>query len=508
VSFLSFYGFEVPVSPDGLAHTDDTIKADMRAVDGTLLRSRLVELRGLEFSTPITEAELGAALRDFLKSRGERWGFDLSGTTADVYGAKGTPPLTSVYGSRGSEVLDDGTTQVAIPKFGSGCVELAPATTNLYTSNVATGTDTNGDTTGFTALNSASLSSSAAAAWQGTKSLLVDSAASAGSGMQASKAACVASTVHTVSVYLRAASGSPVVDVSLADVTNGSSSTPKVITLSTAHWTRVECTHSSGIGTPTMALKVYTHSGAAVHFYADGLQIEAQSYATTWVNGSRAAGDLSFRLGEHQTGDDLTAMCWVLRGTNGEPGTLLSIGSSSNYVRIGTDGADLIATATTGGSDVAEIDVSLSTVADGTWHHVAVVMRRNPVSGSYGLELYVDGVQVGHDAPSGTLPTLSAPTLYVGSLAATSPWIGFVDELVVVPFGMTAAMIAAFATRALTAWPDFLVGGDALFGDDTNTERQMSAELSSDKGMQAARASGWSRRERLLGFKLTQATAI
>ncbi len=461
MTVLAINGFPVPLAVGSGDVDSMEIGSRERMDDGTLLTTRNALKDSIDVATSWLDPEQALALRGLLLGRGDRWSFD-EGDWGPQYSAKKRPPNGSpVYGVRtGPEVLAvSDVLDYDIPKLGTGCVEVGAACTNLFDQNIRTGTDTSSNTTGFTNIGVAStFASSTAAHWQGSRALSIVTAVTVGSGLRANYAAAAGSTDYAGSVYLKAASGSPVVRVFLKEVTGGSANgTPVYATLSTTKWKRVECNITTGGGVSAIGLHVDNSTGVIVSFYADGFQLEQRTFATTWADPSRAAGQLYYTMGELKAGDDLTLMCWT-RGGHGSSPVLLYVGTTADGLRI-LDNGNFEVVSYVGGANQASFAYESSPFT-GAWHHVAVVMRRNPQSGSYALELYVDGAQVGHASP--TLPALpTGSVLYVGNdPAGSNPWNGLVDELVVLPYGLTASMIAAMYASVFSDLPSLNVTGD------------------------------------------------
>jgi hypothetical protein len=519
VSFLTIYGIEVGGADGNVAITDESLQSRSRAVDGSAIGSRSADLVGFDVKTSIESAAVGKALRGLLRSRGDRWGFDFTNDGVvdgtPEYSAKGLyPSNTPAYrtrGEQGTETIAQSTSDTAtVPKLGDGCLEIGPAVTNLFAQNVANGNESGGLDANFTAVGGASTPTvSSAAAWQGTKSVLVV-CAGLGQGLQANKGSGLsAATAYCGSVYLKKKTGTGTdVKVYLQETAGGSAAgTSKTVRLTTTGWTRVEVGITTGGGVSGVGLVVEQATSSGLEFYADGFQLEARSFANTWTEPptSTSAGDLRYRLGEQRSADDLTVMCWV-RAPAGPsaPRHVFQIGPATECLKLWYDQAGSTtwdASVVTAGSTYS---ATVGAFPSNSWKHVAIVMRRNPETGLAKLMAYVDGAEVATLSP-GSLPAFSAPTLYVGNDdTASYPLCGLIDELVVLPFALTEEMIAAVYTRALSAWPDLLVGGDLVAGADTDDEIRMVGEVGGDRLVQASIDGSWSNRARELSFKLVQ----
>src|SRR5579859_237373 len=179
-----------------------------------------------------------------------------------------------------------------------GTLGITPVT-NLFSANQA---DIETDTTGFEGFVGAagSLSRDTSQSWHGASSLkvVID-----GSGtfqyvvanIDASK--FVPSQPYTLSVYAKAATGSPGLrffiqgDNDFAD--NGNISSVQTITLSSSGWTRYSVTGTMPATLPahTIGLRIDTGSPAqALTFWLDGLQMESGVIANAWIPGNTTAG--------------------------------------------------------------------------------------------------------------------------------------------------------------------------------------------------------------------------
>jgi hypothetical protein len=457
-AFLKINGWEVPVAVDKGTAAPLELGTHDRSTDETLSIHRGADKLGVDFTTSWIPPETARALVALLRGRGDHWSFDPDDTDSQAYSGKGIE-LAGTHVDHGEFVNVFAGHTVGVPRFGSGCVEVSKATTNLFTSaNVRTGTDTASDISDFTANGGATLTSSSSAAWQGSRSLKVASAASAGSGAQAAQA-CSASTAYCGSVYLKAFSGTPTVRVYLKETTGGSATGTAVsVTLSTSAWTRVSCTITTGAGVSALALVVDTPSSTAVTFYADGWQLQTGGFATGWVDGSRAASAFSAQLGDMRASDDLTIMFWTIGSAT--DGVAWLVGSSTDYLALKQSSAVVVGEVGRTGNVPITYFGGYSFDGD-DWHHVAVVMRRQPQAGSYNLELYIDGAQ--YSPATATLPSLGAnPLLYVGTDAGgANPWNGMFDDLVVLPYGLDADQIAGVygLARSFPDLPKLAVSG-------------------------------------------------
>lgn len=511
---VTIYGHDLPVAVDGASLPDVSVSSSERAADHTTLASVSAEFTALDLQTVPLQADIAAAWRGFLKSRGDRWAFDLAATTVDdgldTYSAKGLAATAGVLvGARGEESVvsssPDMVGEYTVPYHGDACVEVQAASTNLFAANVRTGTDTSSNTTGFTAIDSATLASSTAQKRFGSRSLKVTTLAN-GNGTKGgvyASAACAGSTRYTGSVYLRAASGTPQVEFALVD-DGGGVGTAVVVDVPSTGWLRVEGYIDTSAGAANASLRIRENTAdSAIEWYADGWQLETGAWATTWVDGTRAAAQLSYRLLEQRRGDDLTVAGWFLAHSDAD-GYLWTVGTATERISARRSSGDLVVEVVSDGT------TTTATVADAfldpylkVWRHVAVTLRRNPTSGEQ-VTVYVDGAEAATSLPEDLVPVLSRPTLWVGTSAAgTSHWCGLIDELWSFPWAMPATMVAALYNRALTAWPDLLVGGRLVGADYASSWVSMTGAVTGDRLAPVMIDGVWNAAARSLAVTLT-----
>src|SRR3982750_4506642 len=199
---LAINGLTIPVLGDAATQNEMEVGTWARSFSGKLRRNR----RALKRTWALTTAPMlygdAQALEGMLLARGEQWPGD-----TDAFSAKGMPPL-----------LDNGISVVTGGgKFGNALWPRG-ATVNMFSSNVATGTDTLTNTTGFRPGNPAggygytppsvfsAISSDSAQHWQGSRALKCVVSDGGGPGMGvATNLAVAASTTYTFSFYIRSA---------------------------------------------------------------------------------------------------------------------------------------------------------------------------------------------------------------------------------------------------------------------------------------------------------------
>lgn len=145
---------------------------------------------------------------------------------------------------------------------------------NLLTQNQATGGDTLGDTTGFTAFRSATITRDTTEVWNGTGSIkVVTPNAQDLEGVQGAVQATIGK-IYTFSAYLK---GSGTIKLAMSGNVTAYSSD---ITL-TSTWTRYQFAWACDLAAPSC--RVVTSGQQSATFYIDGLQLEEGTTASDWA---------------------------------------------------------------------------------------------------------------------------------------------------------------------------------------------------------------------------------
>lgn len=181
------------------------------------------------------------------------------------------------YLSDGTQVAT-GQPRFELGKFGKA-VMVEEGTTNLLTADQSS---VETDLTGFTVIGG-TLSRDTTKAWRGSASLkVVTQGSTSQEGFYIFPMPTASpNTVYTASVYLK---GSGTVKLELAVLPGGSVVNSQIITLNNS-WQRVTVTGTTKSDTTNVYLLVRTTTVQAITFWADGLQIEQKSYATSWTLG-------------------------------------------------------------------------------------------------------------------------------------------------------------------------------------------------------------------------------
>jgi hypothetical protein len=171
-----------------------------------------------------------------------------------------------------------------------GCL-VEEAHTNLLTANQSTGTDSGGDTTGFTGAGTvaATISSSTTQALQGTKSLkVITSGTETGEGVSTSSVNIANTTAHTQTMWVHAPLGS---QLKLTATNQGATATAGTLVTGNGAWQKVTLTGTSS-STSTVITIATVGSAQAITFYLDMLSLTATAYPLSWtIGGSTQAAE-------------------------------------------------------------------------------------------------------------------------------------------------------------------------------------------------------------------------
>ena len=444
-----------------------------RAFDGTAQVGVRVVKRGWDLLlNPLNEAD-AIALMHLLLGKGVYFPF-----TSNAQSSNGYLPVTfsNLQYNLGQTISDaigagqNATNDVPFGAYlGNGALYLDQPATNLLSTDTASLT---GGAGSAAAIDSATLARSGGISVDGSSgSLQITTLANSNSvkgGVNIPTAATVAGGTYTGSVYLRAASGTPSVDVNVTDSLGG---TGAVVTvqLSTTQWTRVMPPAFAIINGKTARITVVEHTAdSAISFYYDQAAIEALGGPSRWQvgAGSRATtGRLnlsSATLNPFGTGwsQAWTMNLWALGGQTSTDGYLYYV-SASNYLK--TNSTTITWTTPQGGS-------LTGTWAPygGAWQNVACVQYQT-ATGATVSELWVNGVLAATNTSAlGVAPfdPNTATSFDIGSNAGSSQHCGPIDSLLFVPCRLTSKWIAALYNQGagcfFGAWPKHRLSGDIL----------------------------------------------
>jgi hypothetical protein len=304
-------------------------------------------------------------------------------------------------------------------------VMIEEGTSNLLTANQS---DVETDTTGFVVnATGTTLTKDTTEHWQGSASLksACDGAYN-GQGWYTNPLTSVsASLTYTVSIWVK---GSGNLTLYLYEYTAASAFVDVAILnfTATSAWARHSVTRIFGASGVNARIALVTNGAQAITFYADGLQLEAKSYATSWIQGgtTRAAETLTIPTADVWNDDEWSVeLFYTPKIDTATYRTLFIVYINANnfcQVVVNTSGK-LYAEVRSGGTLYTRTDtVALS--IDQTYR-IAVTGN-----GSV-LRLFKNGVQVGSDLPYvkmvGSIPAIA----YIGNFNNTLHVDGLIDDL-------------------------------------------------------------------------------
>lgn len=337
----------------------------------------------------------------------------------------------------------------AVVSFGTRAANLAdstvaiePGTTNLLSANQASiETDVSGWTATDAGVTKTRITTDA---HHGSASLLVATdggAANQGVYTVIDPGAGSAGKTYTATVYVRAAA--PVtVRLYLRDETNGADGSVVTPPVPTAGWVAVKCRITIG-GSDSSELRLYLTSNgtAAVSWKLDAAQIEQKEFGTSFVIGTRAAGALSYDLGDMNPEPGTAAPVIVFFRL--VPNVVWTDGTSSNGTAEPTKDYWLTWQSTSPGSErgfqirvdraAQELEVLMQPSGTLSWDYSGTLVETDEASVavviSGDVRLYVNGVLRATLAGDYTAPTLDE-LLQFGKPAGPTPNARF-SELVV-----------------------------------------------------------------------------
>ena len=452
MSFLRVNGWAIPMR-DQSAEEEHVMGGDFaRSFSGSPLSDERFDKRIWSGQTPPVTEMVALAIRGAVRGLGHLWSFD-----SDLYSSKGLTPGSTV-GSRRIATAADGSSvvssdNVAESKFGAYSGTVEPGCTNLLTQNQRDGTEA-AATTVFTGLATGGLTSVTTQKLQGSRSLRVVTFASQ-DGVETTTNACSALTSYAGSAYVWTVADRSV-KLELYDNIAGTLIST-VFTARAGKWTRLAVVATTTAGATTLQLRFRDNEAGGATFYLDALQLEAGSIATTWADGTRAAGDLGYNPSLVTSAMDFTFNAWVRMPTaNPSSGsTLASFGLLAgtfvtNYCFIYRAGAANSIVFETAGSASSTLTYSTNPW-NGAWRMVTCVFRKNPETGENGKEIYIDGALVTSSSPASTaFPDLSQATnFHLGSYAGSLFRLGalsdsLMDDAMFLPYAAPADQIAAW----------------------------------------------------------------
>lgn len=473
MSFLTINGLTIPIARGGQT-TPQLVGEFARAFDGNLLCDNRGFKRVWKFKTTAMKQSDAEIVRGILQGNGDIITFDTgiySSKGMYTYTAGGTiPPVgytihsaTAADGDPVDEMATGGTFATA-SKIGAGSVAIEMATTNLCAQNVRTGTDTLGNTTGFTADGGAALASSTDAYWQGSKSLKITTGAAADRGAHADALGFPGDFCG--SVYLKGTGNAKVILVS--DVFDAAQVN---IVLDPNKWQRVIVNLTATLGATSTSLNVWSSDAAGITCYTDGWQIEyinpaANGCATSWTDGARAEGLVNYPIAPLSGKNGCTMSMWMrafsAQSTLARELLIVEVDAAAWWETFIVAATTTLRTAFTGAHTI-----DAAGCCDGAWHHIISTLNPNPATGEHFLQLWKDGVSQGYiDHAAAAFDTTSLTYFSVGGWSGAGLRAAgiLIDDLHVFPFPCSTALAATLYAGTPTTFgvPDLIAAGDAI----------------------------------------------
>lgn len=539
MSLLTVNGIDLPAAADTVRMGARVLGDDVAAEDGSPHRARSAYLDVLSGATrPLSPVE-ALAWRGLLEGRGHRLSCDSDPARTSTDPSAEYDPYTSrglylagVASRRGGNAQyglevsgADSVISLDTDSHFAQAIAVEAAATNLYPERVRRAGDLGSGSSlaGFATGGAGTLALETVIFFEGANSIKFTPVTPATDFFQVAatyRAATDGVDSYVHSFYMKA---STPMNVIASIETDAPSSIPATFALTTT-WRRftIPFDYTGAPGVAEMWLKWIPQSAGTI--YVDAIQAEQGVVnASSWVGAAATATDtrsgtpgLAQALSDFRRQDDVTVMGWFLGphwnlltdAYYNSDATLWSMGTEAEGVSVRHNGS-------TGALDVRIVsslaaEATATTYATGignkAWHHVAVVLRRAPTTGHYKAALYVDGALVGSPSSTYAIPSWgSAPTFYLGRkfAAATAPFNGMVDELVVLPFALTADMIADTYDAVFSDLPRVNVAGD-LFGETVPCLPSVTGDGLRFIAAQDA-AAGFTHRNAVLAFQLAQA---
>ncbi len=302
--------------------------------------------------------------------------------------------------------------------------------------------------------------------------------AGAGDGVQTDNStSAAAATTYIASVYVRADASTTVTLRLVSDA--GDIGTNVGVSVNNHEWTRITVSGTTPGGGTFIYLQVES-VGGTVGFNIDAIQIETGSTASPWVDGTSVLGGLEYSSGLVESFHDFTIAFW-LKSVGSTPvteETVVQIPVLDGSIEIQRDNFPLIGDSNllfnTTSNDGATTDfLSASSVFDGTWRHVACVVRRDPESGESGVvkEIYIDGSSVSTSTASASLPDLKFNSgVFVGNNSAGTARLddNELSDLMFLPWAAPADQVAAWFAmgRSMSPLPRIFLDGEIVPEDE------------------------------------------
>jgi hypothetical protein len=430
-----------------------------RAFSGKLRKTRRAVKRQWSFTTSPMLYDDALALEGMLMALGEQW----QGET-DVFSAKGL----TWYQDNGISTV------IGVGKYGNAWWPRGP-TVNLFTTNVATGTDTSANATGFDVARinngydavafDGTVVSSTAQYLSGTRSAYVDLdwINSGVFGGVRAQAAVLPNTQYTFSCYVR---GDPTTGIALVTVVwgngNGITDNGKVNGgNSSSAWQRWTYTFTTNSTCTSVRCMIGENLNGGYNFWTDQWQLELGAAASPWSSGFTGV-NIAYDIGKHviDNPEALSISGWGINPAIDGTFALITQPSGSGYMRVYYSAANTMRLRIASDTG-ATTDVSAAWATPATYALWTAVILRSPQA-TPNMLLYRNGALVA----SGTAPAIPSfatmSRFYLGNSNGTNQWFGLIDELMLYPFTPVAGMLQALSAQTTTPsrQPAVLAQGD------------------------------------------------
>jgi hypothetical protein len=522
MAFLELDGVALPVTK--LREVTDDIGADGRAFSGAWLRGVRAYKRRWRGELKIQNPADYLLIRGLIRAEGDHWplythSFSSKGVAPSservIYEVSTAADGDAVQWNTGGDFFSPkklGSGAASFPRAGSG-----DSPQNLLAANQR---DCEDGTTGFTAIDSATIAQNPTHYKAGTKSISVITSGTVNSvkgGVYVSFTGA-ADTEYSGSVYVKGGSGSESVEVYLRDETGGVDGSKSTVTLPADTWVRIVApsltTDSTGSNEVRLIVAEST-ADSAITFYVDNLQVEANETATLWNDADADAyGFISIpdTVPASLEGVGFTIAAWLAHDEKAASRTRYAVSMLENTGT--TNGVELYETwsgslyriqGRLGGSSTTALSASLSSTNQ--WRHAAITY--DP-AGGHVAKLYIDGVE----QDSETLLAASRPDFSADNFAARigtravgtagiGSFNGLLSDVVILPYPMSAARVAAlYAATSPTRPPKALMTGDVV---DPETSIEVFGRIEEAELRGFSDGGTWESAGRIVSFELYEA---
>ncbi len=522
MAFLRLNGITVPVRSPKL-NFEEIGDGQVRAFSGELLTDRRALKRRWEFETTPLDEAVAKAIEGIIQGLGHVFHYD-DGDNAyadfskvDQFSTKGLGPSTGIgngffrfnAGETGGYVPVYDGNDVEEARHGTGALEVAGAVTNLLAANVSDGSDTNKDTTNWSAVAGGSVASSANLCITGTQSMRVAVSASGDGGRQTGTIG-VSGADHTFSVYLLS-NATKSVRVRMTGDVSGAHSTTKTVTA--LKWYRLQVT-ADLTADSTVYVEILSNDTGSFNIYVDCLQLEENSLATPWKHSAsaRTAGSLDYGTAFTDY-KNFTICCWVKAPASSSGAQYIfrqgSSATAGSQLQLYRNNNDLVFDCSAIGLSITD---TTSAAFDDDWHMITAVLSQSADGSTYNkAALYVDGALVGSDNTLTAVLDLSAVAVTaVGNRGdGANVFAGALEELMVLPYAMTPTQIAALYAmmntdgEPMSDLPRLYMDGDVV--PDPEYSIQVVGTVRDVTYLSANAGSAWENNKRIISFTLREA---